>query len=298
MTGFENSASRPQVQWLRVTPFLAMHIACLAVFWVGWSWVAVFVALLLYFARVFALTAFYHRYFSHRSFKTSRWFQFLGGVLGCAAAQRGPIWWAAHHRDHHRFAEREGDVHSPHRHGFLWSHMLWFMTNENFRTKQRNVKDWLKYPELRLINRFDFLAPAALAISMFAFGEVLRVAAPSLETNGWQMLIWGFLVSTIVLYHVTFAINSLAHTVGSRRFDTKDESRNNWWLALITFGEGWHNNHHHYPGSVRQGFRWWELDITFYLLVVLSWFGLVWDLKGVPQPVADRVAITPQSSEA
>ena len=279
--------SRPQVEWLRVTPFLLMHVACISVFWVGWSWVAVSVALIVYFARVFGLTAFYHRYFAHRSFKTTRWFQFVGAVLGNLAGQRGPIWWAAHHRDHHRYSETHADVHSPHAHGFIWSHMLWFMTRVNYRTIERNVKDLMKYPELRFLDRFDFLAPTLLAIAMFGLGEVLRIWAPSLGTNGWQMLIWGFLISTMVLYHVTFAINSLAHTTGTRRFNTKDDSRNNWWLAIITFGEGWHNNHHHYPTSVRQGFYWWEIDLTYCILVALSWFGLVWDLKGVPQRVFD-----------
>jgi stearoyl-CoA desaturase (delta-9 desaturase) len=163
--------------------------------------------------------------------------------------------------------------------------MLWFMTRVNYRTIERNVRDLMKYPELRFLDRFDFLAPMLLAIAMFGLGEGLRIWAPSLGTNGWQMLIWGFLISTMVLYHVTFAINSLAHTIGTRRFNTRDDSRNNWWLALMTFGEGWHNNHHHYPASVRQGFYWWELDLTYCILVALSWCGLVWDLKGVPERV-------------
>ncbi len=279
--------SRQEVEWFRVTPFLLMHLACISVLWVGWSWVALGVALVIYFARVFGLTAFYHRYFSHRSFKTSRWFQFVGALLGNLAGQRGPIWWAAHHRDHHRYSETHADVHSPHAHGFLWSHMLWFMTRVNYRTIERNVKDLLKYPELRFLDRFDFVAPTALAFAMFGLGEALRIWAPSLGTNGWQMLVWGFLISTMVLYHVTFAINSLAHTIGTRRFNTNDDSRNNWWLALMTFGEGWHNNHHHYPASARQGFYWWEIDLTYCILVVLSWCGLVWDLKAVPQRVFD-----------
>lgn len=274
-----------KVEWFRVMPFFAMHLACLLVLWVGISPVAFGAGVLLYFVRVFGLTAFYHRYFSHRSFKTSRAFQFIGALLGSSAGQRGPIWWAAHHRDHHRMSDHEGDVHSPHLHGFLWSHMLWFMTRENYATKGRAVKDLLRYPELRFLDRYDFLAPTLLAVGMFGLGELLNYALPSLRTNGWQMLIWGFLISTIMLYHVTFAINSLAHTVGSRRYATQDDSRNNWLLALFTFGEGWHNNHHHYPASAKQGFYWWEVDVTYYLLVLLSWFGLVWELKGVPEPV-------------
>lgn len=274
-----------KVEWLRVAPFFLLHAACLLVFVVGWSWIAIAVALCAYFARVFGLTAFYHRYFSHRAFKTSRPVQFLGALLGSSAAQRGPIWWAAHHRHHHRAADKPDDIHSPVQQGFIWSHMLWFMTREAYGTDTRVVKDLLKYPELRFLDRFDFFAPAVLAVAMFLLGEVVLAIWPSSGTNGFQMLIWGFLISTIVLHHVTFSINSLAHTFGSRRFDTDDDSRNNLWLALITFGEGWHNNHHFFPSSARQGFFWWEIDVSYYLLVLMSWFGLVWDLKVAPSRI-------------
>lgn len=259
-------------------------------FVVGWSPIALAVAAGLYFARVFGLTAFYHRYFSHRAFKTGRVMQFLGALLGSAAAQRGPIWWAAHHRHHHRASDQPNDIHSPAQQGFVWSHMLWFMTREAYGTNERVVKDWLRFPELRFLDRFDFFAPTLLAISMFVLGETLRVYWPSSGTSGWQMLIWGFLISTIVLYHVTFSINSLAHRFGSQPFETNDDSRNNLWLAIATFGEGWHNNHHFFPSSARQGFRWYEIDISYYILVVLSWFGLVWDLKPVPARVTEGVS--------
>jgi stearoyl-CoA desaturase (delta-9 desaturase) len=174
--------------------------------------------------------------------------------------------------------------------------MLWFMTREAYQTDHRMVKDWLKFPELRFLERFDFIAPTLLAASMYPLGEGIRIAWPQSGTNGPQMVVWGFVISTLTLYHVTFGINSLAHTYGSRRYNTSDDSRNNLWLALLTFGEGWHNNHHYYPTSARQGFRWWEVDISYYLLVVMSWFGLVWDLKTVPaglvnpQPLAAREA--------
>ena len=144
------AATRPRVDWFRVTPFLAMHLACLAVLWVGFSWTALSVAVIVYFARVFGLTAFYHRYFSHRSFKTTRWFQFLGAVLASSAGQRGPIWWAAHHRAHHAHSDTEKDVHSPRQHGFWWSHMFWFTTKEAFQTEERLVKDWRRYPRTTL----------------------------------------------------------------------------------------------------------------------------------------------------
>lgn len=278
----------PRVDWFRIAPFLLLHVACLSVFWVGWSWTAVGVAACTYFARVFGLTAFYHRYFSHRSFKTSRWIQFLGALLGSSAGQRGPIWWAAHHRTHHRHSDTEHDVHSPRQHGFWWSHMFWFTTPEAFTTDKRLVKDWLRFPELRLVDRLDFFAPLALAGGMFALGRLLEHGFPSLGVTGLQMLVWGFLISTILLYHVTYAINSIAHKVGTRRFETRDDSRNNLVLAMITFGEGWHNNHHHYPNSVRQGFYWWEIDMTYWILVVMSWLGLVWGLKPVPVRVLKK----------
>lgn len=271
-----------RVEWFRVAPFFLLHASCLLVFVVGFSWVALAVCLFTYAARVFALTAFYHRYFSHRAFKTSRAVQFLGALVGNSAAQRGPIWWAAHHRWHHRASDRPDDIHSPSQQGFWWSHMLWFMTRENYKTNGNVVRDWLKYPELRLIDRFDLLAPVALAAGLYLLGDLLRRWAPGLATTGPQMLVWGFCVSTVAVYHVTFAINSLAHKFGGRRYNTADDSRNNWLLALVAFGEGWHNNHHYFPASARQGFRWWEIDISYYLLVAMSWLGLVWDLRPVP----------------
>jgi len=290
---------RPHIEWLRCLPFLLMHVACLAVFWVGWSWTAMMIALATLFLRVFGLTGFYHRYFSHRAFKTSRWFQFVGAVLGASAVQRGPLWWAAHHRSHHRDADTTRDPHSPVHHGFLWSHMAWFMTREHLGTKEHLVRDWAKYPELRFLDRYELVAPLGLVLALLGLGAAMAIWAPGLETSAWQVLVWGFFVSTVVLYHLTFAVNSVAHRWGSRPFATKDESRNNFLLALLTFGEGWHNNHHHYPVSARQGFRWWQIDITYYILVLLSWLGVVWDIKPVPrhmrkslpQPTAKSVPV-------
>ncbi|MEZ6138478.1 MAG: acyl-CoA desaturase [Pirellulaceae bacterium] len=286
-----------RVQWFRVAPFIALHASGLFVFLVGFSWTAFVVAVIVYFARVFALTAFYHRYFSHRAFKTTRVLQFIGALLGNAAGQRGPIWWAAHHRHHHRAADRPDDIHSPVQQGFLWSHMLWFMTDEAYQTNYSVVKDWIKFPELRFLERFDFLAPTLLAVSMYGLGSVMEVSAPQLHTDRWQMLVWGFVVSTLALYHVTFGINSLAHKYGTRRYNTDDDSRNNWWLALATFGEGWHNNHHHFPSSARQGFMWWEIDVSYYLLVIMSWLGLVWDLRPVPAAVRSRNLVLTASGD-
>ncbi len=271
-----------RIDWLRVVPFIGLHLACLGVIWVGVSWFAVAVAAALYALRMFAITGFYHRYFSHKAFKTSRPMQFVFAVIGAMSVQRGPLWWAAHHRHHHRHSDQPGDLHSPVQHGFFRSHMGWFLTRRAFGTDTAAIGDLAKYPELRLIDRFDVLIPVALATGLFLLGGWLETAAPGLGTSGPQLLIWGFFISTVVLFHATVTINSLAHQIGSRRFETRDNSRNNWWLALLTFGEGWHNNHHHFPGSARQGFRWWEIDLTYYGLKLMTWLGLVWDLKPVP----------------
>jgi stearoyl-CoA desaturase (delta-9 desaturase) len=270
------------IDWGRMTPFLLLHVICLAVIWVGVSPVALAVAATLYVVRMFAITGFYHRYFCHRTFKTSRTGQFVFGVLGASAGQRGPIWWAAHHRRHHRHADAPGDVHSPLRDGFLWSHMGWFMSSGNLEPDLSHVTDLTKYRELRLLERYDVLVPSLLGSAVFSLGMVLMHHRPDLGTTGWQMLIWGFFISTVAVYHSTYTINSLSHLFGSRRYRTDDTSRNNFWLALLTLGEGWHNNHHYYPASVRQGFYWWEIDITFYALKLLSLSGVIWDLKPVP----------------
>jgi stearoyl-CoA desaturase (delta-9 desaturase) len=275
------------VDWLRTVPFVAMHLACLAVFWVGFSATALIVAIGLYALRMFAITGFYHRYFSHKAFHTSRAAQFLFAVLAASAVQRGPMWWASQHRHHHAHADEEVDVHSPVRHGFLWSHMGWFLCRANFRTRLELVKDWARFPELRFLDRFDAVVPAVLGIGLFLLGEILENTLPELGTDGPQLLVWGFAISTIVLYHATFTVNSLAHVWGRRRYATRDTSRNNPWLALITFGEGWHNNHHHYPSSARQGFYWWEFDPTYYLLRLLAWCRIVWNLKPLPAGVRE-----------
>ncbi|MBW2433586.1 MAG: acyl-CoA desaturase [Deltaproteobacteria bacterium] len=277
-----------KVDWFRILPFVIMHLMCLGVIWVGWSRFAVVTAVVLYFIRMFAITGFYHRYFSHKSFKTNRFWQFCFAVLGNASVQRGPLWWAAHHRHHHRYADTEKDIHSPSRHGFIWSHVGWLTSPANFPTKMQYVKDWARFPELRWINRFDTVVPVLLAVALFVGGNLLAIHAPQLGTNGPQLLIWGFFISSVALFHGTVTINSLDHMFGSRRYDTPDTSRNNALLALITLGEGWHNNHHHYAVSARQGFFWWEIDITYYLLKIFSWLGIVWNLRGLPEDLRSQ----------
>lgn len=287
--GSENPQAIPQgqVDWVRVIPYLLMHLGCLLVLWVGTSPVALIAAVALYGIRMFAITGWYHRYFSHRTFKTSRWLQFAFAVLGNASAQRGPLWWAAHHRQHHRRADQPGDPHSPIQRGFLWSHTLWFLTPENFGTESRRVKDFARFPELVFLDRFDALVPLALAGGLFFLGLALEQFVPSWHTTGPQMLVWGFFVSTVMLYHATFCINSMAHVWGTRRYQTPDQSRNNPWLSLLTLGEGWHNNHHHYPWTVRQGFFWYEFDPTYWVLKVMSWTGLIWDLRPVSNAIRE-----------
>ncbi len=271
------------IDWIRSIPFFLLHLTCFAVIWVGWSWTAVLVAVSLYFLRMFAITGFYHRYFSHRSFETSRWTQFLFAVWGNTAVQKGPLWWAAHHRHHHRHSDKETDVHSPHTSGFFWSHIGWITCKGNFTTNLKAVPDLAKFPELRFLDRFETTVPILLATSLFGLGSLLQILAPQLETTGPQLLIWGFFISTIVLFHGTCTINSLAHLMGRKRYRTSDESRNSLFLALITLGEGWHNNHHHFSASVRQGFYWWEIDITYYVLYLFSRIGLIWNLTPVSE---------------
>lgn len=297
---FDSSLAQPvtdsdehRIDWLRTLPFIALHVAVLGVFWTGVSTVAVSVAIALYALRMFAITGFYHRYFSHRAFKTSRATQFVFALLGASAVQRGPLWWAGHHRQHHARSDQPRDVHSPRQQGFWWSHHGWFLSPANFATPDERIRDFARYPELRFLDRFDALVPVLLLGTLYLLGEILAASAPGLGTNGLQMVMWGFVISTVVLYHVTFTINSLAHRVGRRAYPTGDDSRNNWLLALLTFGEGWHNNHHYYPGSARQGFHWWQIDLTYYLLRLLASLGLIWDLRPVPQRIIRGSHTTP-----
>jgi len=262
-----------RIQWLKSLPFFAMHAVAIAtpfVAPVAWRWVALAAAL--YAVRMFAITAGYHRYFSHRAYRTSRAFQLVLAVLGATAVQKGPLWWAAHHRDHHRFSDGPDDVHSPLEQGFWWSHVGWILSRRHDGTKLDRVKDLARYPELVWLDRFHLVPAVALAAGLLAAGGV-------------PALLWGFFVSTVVLWHGTFVINSLAHLVGRQRYATADGSRNSLVLALVTFGEGWHNNHHFYPSAANQGFFWWELDLSYALLRALEAVGLVSDLRTPPRRV-------------
>jgi stearoyl-CoA desaturase (delta-9 desaturase) len=274
-----SQSSTEKIDLFGSLPFVIVHVAALAgVFWLGFSWSGLLLALGLYVVRMFGVTAGYHRYFSHRSYKTSRAFQFVLALLAMTSVQKGVLWWASHHRLHHRLSDQPGDVHSTLLDGFWMSHVGWILTRQHVDTDFDRVKDLARYPELRFLNRFHLLPTLGFAAALYALGGV------------WA-LYWGFFVSTTLLWHGTFTINSLTHVFGSRRYETTDNSRNNLWLALITLGEGWHNNHHYYQRATNQGFFWWELDVTYYVLKALSAVGLVWDLHTPPPHVlaASRV---------
>jgi len=295
--GAENFRSTPkQVDWPRTIPFIILHLGCLGVIWVGVSSLAVWLAVGLYFFRMFAITGFLHRYFSHKTYSTSRAFQFVMALWCSLAVQRGALWWAYTHRHHHKHSDEEEDKHSPVVDGFWWAHIGWITSKKNFPTDYSKITDLAKYPELVFLNRFDTLVPILFAGSLYGLGAYL--GAHGVETSGGQLLVWGFFISTTVLFHGTSCINSLAHVWGTKRFKTTDdESRNSFILTLITLGEGWHNNHHRYQATTKQGFYWWEFDPTYYLLKMLSWTGLIWGLKGVPESVYEEAEKTKAESQ-
>jgi stearoyl-CoA desaturase (delta-9 desaturase) len=253
-------------------PFVLVHLACVAAIWTGITWQAVAIGIALYWLRMFAIGAGYHRYFSHRAFSTSRAFQFVLALLSQSSAQKSVLWWAAKHRHHHLHSDTERDVHSPRHKGFLYSHVGWIFARRHAKTDLVKVADFARYPELMWLHRYELVPAIALGVLCWLI-------------EGWPGLVVGFFWSTVILYHGTFCINSLAHVRGRKRYVTGDDSRNNWLLAVFTMGEGWHNNHHACQSSVRQGFRWWEFDPTFYILKVLSWLRVVWDLKRPPEAV-------------
>ncbi len=263
---------------LGASPFIVLHLLPLGFLWTGVTTTAVVVCVVLFWVRMFSITAGYHRYFAHRSFKTGRVMQFVFAFLSQTSAQRGVLWWASNHRSHHKHSDLEGDPHSPVRDGFWYSHVGWIFSRGAGETNLDGIKDFAKYPELRFLDKNYLLPPALLGL----FVTVVW---------GWAAF-FGFILSTVILWHATFLINSLAHVYGSRRYETTDDSRNNWWLALLTMGEGWHNNHHRYMSSVRQGFFWWEVDMTYYILKVMSWLGLVWDLRQPPAKALAPMATT------
>jgi stearoyl-CoA desaturase (delta-9 desaturase) len=266
-------AADERVDWVGSIPFFVIHLSPLLVFWTGIRPVDVALCVGLYFFRMFFLSAGYHRYFAHRGYKMGRVMQFLMAFGGATSAQKGVLWWAGYHRHHHWYSDQPKDIHSP-RKGFIWSHVGWILCPKYARTPVEHIKDFEKYPEIRWINKYHLVPPVLLAGLCYASG-------------GASALVGGFLLSTVILYHGTFIVNSLTHVFGRRRYETTDTSRNSFLIALVTGGEGWHNNHHHYETTANNGFFWWEIDSSYYVLKVLSWFGLVWDLRLPPQHILE-----------
>lgn len=256
-------------QWIRNLPFISLHVACIAVLFTGVTWTSVLLCGFNYFIRMFGITAGYHRYFAHRSYRTSRAFQFLMACLGCSAMQKGPLWWAAHHRHHHKYSDTDGDPHSPIVKSIWHSHVGWVLSPDHDDTEWDAIRDFTRYQELRYLNLLHWVPGILLGVMCWWI-------------DGWAGLAVGFFVSTVLLYHGVFCVNSLCHLWGGRRYATTDASRNNWLVALFTLGEGWHNNHHYYQSSANQGFWWWEIDISYYIITMLSWFGIVWDVRKPP----------------
>jgi len=273
MPAGDHSAAAPHdFMYPSAVPFVLVHAGCFAAFWTGVTWQALAICLSLYLLRMFAIGAGYHRYFSHRAYSTSRAFQFVIAFIAQSSAQKSVLWWAAKHRHHHLHSDTGQDVHSPRRAGFVYSHVGWIFDRKHDDTDLIKVADFARYPELSWLHKCELL-PAILLGLLCLF------------CAGWSGLVVGFLWSTVLVYHATFCINSLAHVRGSKRYLTGDDSRNNWLLAIATLGEGWHNNHHAFQSSARQGFKWWEIDFTYYLLRLLCLLGLVWDLKSPPAQV-------------
>ncbi|MEW6057043.1 MAG: acyl-CoA desaturase [Bdellovibrionota bacterium] len=265
-----------RIDWIGSSPFLLFHLAAfIGIFFVDINWQGILLAVGFYYLGMFGITAGYHRYFSHRSYKTGRFFQFFMALLGTLTVQKGVLWWAANHRHHHRYSDKPEDLHSPVQRGFWWSHVTWILCKKHTTTHFDQIKDFAKYPELRWLNKYFLVPPILMAVLLFA-------------SQGWWGLYWGFFMSTVLLWHGTMTVNSLAHVWGKRRYQTSDDSRNNFWIALITMGEGWHNNHHHYMSSTRQGFFWWEIDMSYYILKLFSKLGLVWDLREPPKGSFER----------
>lgn len=260
---------------LTMVVFWIVQASAILVFFVPFSAGLLLLWAVSHFLRAIGLTLAFHRYFAHRSFQMNRIARFVWAFIGTAAMQKGPLWWAGHHVNHHRFADREGDPHSPMVSGFYYAHIGWFLNDAKHDTLERNnpvIRDFSKFPEIRFLSDYFFVPPILLALAMYLIG-------------GMPWLVWGFCLPTVTLAHSTFAINTVNHLFGSRRFDTIDESRNNPITAIFAAGEGWHNNHHRYQRAARNGFYWWEFDPTWYCIRLMQLLGLAWDVQPVPERI-------------
>ena len=266
---------------VQITIFWTVQVSALLVFAVPFRWAFVAVWAASHFLRAIGLTLAFHRYFAHRAFKMNRLARFVWVWIGTSAMQKGPIWWAGHHVNHHKYADRDGDPHSPMVSGVYYAHIGWFLNDSRHDTLEPTnpvIRDFSKVPEIAFIEKYFFLPPLTLAIAMFALG-------------GFPLLIWGFCLPTMTLAHATFAINTVNHMFGSRRFETVDESRNNPLTAFFAVGEGWHNNHHRYQRAARNGFYWWEFDPTWYVIRAMKAVGLAWDVQAVPKRIYEEARV-------
>lgn len=269
---FFSTAACTAYSWTVIALVLAIHLLPIFAFFTPFYGVDALLCIASYTVRVFCLTAGYHRYFAHKAFETNRIFQFLLAYGAACSLQGGPLWWASHHRYHHHHADQDADSHSPRQQGFFYSHFLWFMQKKHLKAHYHLIKDFSRYPELRLLERYWYLSPLPILIILYFFG-------------GWNYVIWGFFVPTMLVNNVTYCVNSCVHLFGTRRYATQDNSKNNWWVALLTFGEGWHNNHHRYAGAAQQGFAWYQIDITYYCLKFFSYLRIIKNIKMVPKKI-------------
>jgi stearoyl-CoA desaturase (delta-9 desaturase) len=240
-------------------------------------------AAVLYVVRIWFVTAGYHCYFAHRAFETGRVFQALLAFGAQTSGQGSALRWAAAHRHHHAHADQPGDLHSPEARGLWHAHLGWLLETDYLARAEPQPGPFLEVRELAWLDRHPHVPPLALAAAM-------------LLGFGWPGLCIGYGLSTVLVYHATFTVNSLAHRFGTRRFDTPDRSRNNWFVALIMLGGGWHNNHHRHPRSARHGLRWWELDVTYLVLVVLAWCRIVWHVRVAREPPPLSAASGPRTA--
>jgi stearoyl-CoA desaturase (delta-9 desaturase) len=255
-----------------IVVFWAVQVSALLAFRVPFTWMMLGLWAASHFLRAIGLTLSFHRYFAHRAFQMNRGARFVWAFIGTAAMQKGPLWWAGHHVNHHKYADRDGDPHSPAISGVYYAHIGWFLNDarhDRIEASNPVIRDFGKLPEIAWLDRYYAVPPLALAAAMYWIG-------------GLQWLVWGFCVPTMTLAHATFAINTVNHMFGSRRFETLDDSRNNVLTAVFAAGEGWHNNHHRYQRAARNGFYWWEFDPTWYAIRAMAAIGLAWDVRPVP----------------
>ena len=251
-----------RIRWPEFLGIAGLHLVCVFAPWT-FSWSALGVALFLYWAVCgLGISMGYHRLLTHRGFETSGAFRYVLATLGTMNFQGGPVGWVGTHRIHHRDSDTENDPHSP-RHGFLWAHLLWCLAHDPLgRRRKAAALDLGRERGMVWLDKWFWVPQAVLAAVLYLLG-------------GWSWVVWGVGVRTVFTYHATWLVNSASHTWGYRNFETKDDSRNNWWVALISWGEGWHNNHHAHQRSARHGMRWFEIDATYWSLRLLAWLRVV-----------------------